>query len=198
IFVIFKGGDKGERIKSMIFEGHMMRISHDEISVKQMNCLGKHQRRNIPACGLYPDILPPSCKTACSATELQQARHSSIFGDELLHDSFLPYLRTLVSSFIPLFVSIRMFSVEKPFFPALPVLMMLRDKFKIRIFKFHIYSFLSRSTDHGNSNNKKHGNFPFGRIPTLALPKSGRTGIISAEKFQHPVLSNGYEYTTKE
>src|SRR5690606_4295857 len=138
ILVVFKGGDKSEGIEGMVLEGHVVRISQYQITIKKMHALPQHKRRDVPAAGFNAYFLPPAGKAGGSAAKLQQSLNARIFFYQLGNDFLLPNFGPLVPTFIPKFIRVGVFSVKKPFLSALPLTEILSDKIK-----FFFHHFLS-------------------------------------------------------
>src|SRR5690606_20534090 len=71
ILIILKGGDKGERIKCMVFERHVVGVGQYQIPIKKMHALPEHKGGNIATAGFNAYFLPPAGKAGGSATKLQ-------------------------------------------------------------------------------------------------------------------------------
>src|SRR5690606_24286666 len=130
ILVVFKGGDKSEGIEGMVLEGHVVRISQYQITIKKMHALPQHKRRDVPAAGFNAYVLPPAGKSGGSAATRQQGLNARFFFYRLGNDFLLPSFGPLVHTLIPEFIRVGVFSVEKPFSSALPLTENLSDQIK--------------------------------------------------------------------
>src|SRR5690606_18134669 len=103
-------------------------IRHNQITMKVVQRLRKHERRNITTGSFDAYLLPPSGETGRPATEFQQGFNTLVLSYELLKGFFLPFLGTFIWAFIIALIGIGVLPVKKPFLSALPVLQALMQQ----------------------------------------------------------------------